>query len=63
MTVTIVDWAKKLLDPVHTDTACSCAHEPWRETMNLVWVVSNNTASLLPHRPESRMRRVDRTEL
>jgi len=61
--MTIVDWAEKLLDPVHTDTACSSGHDAWRKTMNLVWVVSDNTASLLPHRPESRMTLVERNTL
>lgn len=49
--MTIVDWAKKVHDPVHVDTACSSGDFTWRLTMEMVWNVQDNTPSLPPGAP------------
>ena len=44
--MSIVDWAKKVHDPVHVDTVCSSGDFTWRLTMGMVWYVHDNTPSL-----------------
>jgi hypothetical protein len=50
--MTIVDWAKRLHDPVHVNMTRSIGDTPWLRTTDMQWHVHDNTRPVFRPAPQ-----------